>query len=378
MSAPMPELSSDHRLIHSDPFRYCAHPHAIAGAGGEILVVFNWVPRRAVILHPPQDPNFGNVLVRSTDAGRSWTVPTVVPDFGWTGVECAGLTMARNGRLFLNQWRFRWYPLGLARRLAATEKIAFPAEWVGDLANSLEIDSGRSLAVDPERLAPWARGPGGTFVHLSDDGGETFSRTVEISTDPYSGGYGMRGAVELADGALVLPLADVPDYERVFVVQSHDGGETWGGPIAAASEAGCLFEEPAPLLLPSGRILLGLRENRRRTIFTVHSDDGGSSWSEPKPTGIDGYPPHFLRLADGRILCTYGYREPPFAIRAVLSEDNGASWQIGNPLTIREGLPNKDLGYPCTVRAGSGLLTVYYTQDAAGTTGIWASAWAAP
>ena len=374
----MSEISSEHRLIHSDPFAYCAHAHAIGTPDDDVLVVFNRAPRRAVILHPPQDPNFENVVVRSVDGGRTWSVPVVVPDYGWNGVECAGLTRLRSSRVILNQWRFRWYPLSLARRLAATETIDFPAEWVGELATSLEIDSGRSLAVDPERLAPWARGRGGTYAHLSDDGGETFTRTVEIATGSYSGGYGMRGAVELADGTVVLPLADVPDYERIFVVRSADGGESWGAPIAVAGEADHLFEEPAPLLLPSGRILLGIRENRRRTIFTVHSDDGGLTWSAPRATGIDGYPAHFLLLTDGRIVCSYGDRKPPFAIRAVLSEDNGATWQTGNPLTIRDRLPNKDLGYPCTVSTGTGLLTVYYAEDLAGVTGIWASAWPEP
>ena len=186
----------------------------------------------------------------------------------------------------------------------------------------------------------------------------------------------MRGAVELDDGTLVLPLSDVPHYQRVFVVRSMDGGHSWGSPIPAAEMEGCFFEEPAPLLLPSGRILLGLRDNASRSIMTTRSDDGGLSWSPAEPTGIDGYPAHLLRLADGRLLCTYGFRKPPFAIRAVLSEDDGVSWQATRPISIRAGLPNKNLGYPCTLQLPDGdLVTIYYAEDNAGTTGIWASAW---
>lgn len=374
----MTAVAAAHRLVFSDPFAYCAHPHAATLADGTVLVVFNRVPRRRVILHPPQDPAFENVLVRSFDGGETWTAPEVVPGYGATGAECAGLTVTRSGRVLLNQWRFRWYPLGLARRLAATEHIAFPAEWVGNLTTSLELDSGATLAVDPERLAPWARGGGDTFVHLSDDGGASFATTVRVATAPYSGGYGMRGAVELADGTLVLPLADIPDYERIFVVRSTDAGKSWGPPIPAAAEPGLLFEEPAPALLPSGRIFLGLRENTGRTLYTTHSDDGGFTWSRPRPTGIDGYPAHLLALADGRLLLTYGFRKPPFAIRAVLSEDGGESWSTAAPLTIRDRLPNKDLGYPVTVASGLGLLTVYYAEDDAGVTGIHSSRWNLP
>ena len=169
----------------------------------------------------------------------------------------------------------------------------------------------RGLAADPERFVPWARGPGRTFVHISDDAGETFGRSVEIATAPFSGGYGMRGAVELPGGEVLLPLCDVPDYRRIFVVRSPDAGESWGPPVAAAEADGLMFEEPAPSLLASGQLLLGLRENSNRTIFTVHSDDAGRTWSEPRPTGIDGYPAHLLQLGDGRILCTYGFRRSP-------------------------------------------------------------------
>ena len=151
---------------------------------------------------------------------------------------------------------------------------------------------------------------------------------------------------------------------------------SWSAPILAAEAAGLEFEEPAPLLLPSGRILLALRENRNRTIFTVASDDGGLTWSEPRATGIDGYPAHLMQLADGRLLCTYGFRDPPFAIRAVVSEDDGASWRTGAPIPIRENLPNKDLGYPFTLPLSADeLLTIYYAQDDAGTTGIWSTRW---
>jgi hypothetical protein len=376
---PVTDVATDCRLVYADPYAYSAHAHMVRDAGGRLLVVFNRVPRRRAILHPPQDPYFENVLVVSADQGRTWSAPSVVPDFGWTGTECAGLTVTRSGKLLLNQYRFRWYPLGLARTRALTEAIDFPRAWVGELDRSLELDSGAAFASDPERLVPWARGRGTTHVHLSDDGGETFARSVAIDTTPFVGGYGMRGAVELADGTLVLPLCDVPAYERVFVVRSNDGGESWGPAIPAAAVPGRLFEEPAPLVLPSGRILLALRENVARTIFTVHSDDAGLTWSDPEPTGIAGYPAHLLLLADGRILCTYGFREPPFAIRAVLSEDGGATWRTEVPIPIREGLPNKDLGYPSTVPLDRDeLITVYYAEDDAGTTGIWTATWPVP
>jgi hypothetical protein len=186
----------------------------------------------------------------------------------------------------------------------------------------------------------------------------------------------MRGAAELADGSLLLPLSDVPHYRRVFIVRSDDGGENFGAPVPVAEAESLEFEEPAPLALASGRVLLLLRENRTRSLFSTHSDDGGATWSAPRPTGIDGYPAHLLALPDGAILCTYGDRRPPFAIRAAISTDGGAHWPPAARLVIRETLPNKDLGYPFTLPLPPDrLMTVYYAQDSSGTTGIHASVW---
>lgn len=366
----------DHRLIYSDPASYCAHPHGVRLANGEILVVFNRAPRREIILHPPQDSAYQNFLIRSSDGGRAWSGQVAVPDSSSTGYECAGLTALQDGRILLNQWRFRWYPVPLARERGKTEPVTFPVELAKALAGSLELDSGAAVMREPERFMPLARGPGETLVHASDDGGRTWPTTASIDTSPYSGGYGMRGAVELGDGSILLPLSDVPNYRRIFVVRSHDRGETWSTPVPVAEMEGLEFEEPAPLLLPSGRILLLLRENARRTIYATVSDDAGNTWSTPQPTGIDGYPAHLLALDDRRILCTYGFRRPPFAIRTVTSEDGGGTWSTAQLITIRENLPNKDLGYPFTLRLGSTeFLTIYYAQDPAGLTGIWGTRW---
>lgn len=366
----------EHRLIHSDPAFYCAHPHGVRLANGEILVMFNRAPRREIILHPPQDSAYQNVLVQSSDVGRSWSPPVPVPDAASTGYECAGLTALNDGRLLLNQWRFRWYPLPLARQKAKIEPVTFPDGLAAALAGSLELDSGAAVLRDPEKYLPFARGPGETFVHVSDDGGRTWNVGSPIETSPYSGGYGMRGAAEFPDGSIILPLCDVPHYRRIFALRSRDRGASWSHPIHVAEMDGLEFEEPAPLLLPSGRILLGLRDNSYRTLYVTHSDDGGETWSSPRPTGIDGYPAHLLGVSDGRILCTYGFRRPPFAICAVISDDDGATWKTSRPLAIREGLPDKDLGYPFTLALGARtFVTIYYAQDSLGVTGIWSTFW---
>ena len=121
-------------------------------------------------------------------------------------------------------------------------------------------------------------------------------------------------------------------------------------------------------------MLLLLRENVSRSLWQTRSTDGGVTWAEPAPTGIDGYPAHLLGLPDGRLLCTYGYRKPPFGIRFCLSEDGGRRWLP--PGSLRDDLPNKDLGYPASVLCADGcLVTAFYGQDATGVTQLVAARW---
>jgi len=366
-------------VLYEDAHSYCAHPHVTRAANGDLLVVFNRAPRRPFILHPPEDPQYQNLLMRSSDDGASWSAPEIVPSYDVHGTECAGLTTLRNGTVLLNQWRFRWLPLGLARRLAGTMPIDFPDRFMRGWLSSPEHDTAAYRSIPVEQLAPWARGPGETLVHLSDDHGVSFTRSVRLDTAPFSGGYGMRGACELANGDVLLPLSDIPNWRVVFTVRSHDGGLTWEPPVKVAEQPGSEFEEPTLIETAPGRLLMVLRDNGTRWLHQVMSRDGGESWSEPRRLPIGGYPAQLLRLADGRLLMTYGWRFPDLGIRGVLSRDGGESWDTEHTIRIRAGLPSKNLGYPATLSAEDGkLLTVYYGENLEGVTCIMSTRWPVP
>jgi hypothetical protein len=389
-----------HAILHKDPRAYSAHPQIAVAANGDWLVVFNKTPRGPLILHPPQDPLFTNVIIRSRDRGTSWSEPIIVPDDGYRGTECASLTTLRSsGRILLNQWRFHWIELDWAYALAHDTtgamlgqlierkvlpaalrgrklNLKFPKDMLRGLALSPEIDAFSRAIADPDGLIGFARDGGETFVHISDDHGRSWRETARIDTAPYDGGYGMRGACELRDGELLLPLSDVPHWRIVFVMRSSDGGRSWGRPVEVARVDGKEFEEPSLIRLESGRLLMLLRENATRRLHRCVSDDAGHSWSPPQSLPIEGYPAHLLLLPDGRILCTTGWRYPDFGIRAVLSTDDGETWDVDGTIRIRGGLPNKDLGYPCTLLDADGsLFTVYYGQDRDGVTCIWGTRW---
>ena len=84
-------------MVFRDPHAYSAHPHLAVAGNGDWLLLFTQAQRRQGVLHPPQDPLYRNLLMRSSDEGRSWTSPSPVPGFGWHGMECAGITPLRKG-----------------------------------------------------------------------------------------------------------------------------------------------------------------------------------------------------------------------------------------------------------------------------------------
>jgi hypothetical protein len=79
----------------------------------------------------------------------------------------------------------------------------------------------------------------------------------------------------------------------------------------------------------------------------------------PHPIGVWGLPSHLLRLRDGRLLMSYGYRRAPFGNQARVSADGGKRWS--GALMISDDGASGDLGYPSTVELADGaLVTVWY------------------
>jgi hypothetical protein len=365
-----------HSVVHRDVHAYCAHPHMVRAASGALVAVFNKAPRRAVVLHPPEDPMYQNMLIRSTDEGETWSAPEPVPGYNHTGMECAGLTALGDGRLMLNQWQFDWRTAGQVQALSDPSPYTAARQLLARWSVSPEHDAAWVDLADLVRDTPWARGAGRCLVHTSVDQGLSFANTVTIDTTPFSGGYGMRGAVETADGRILLPLSDAPNYREVFIVESVDGGKSWGRPQNVARGNGHEFEEPAILRGQGDRLILVLRDNVTRRLHQCLSIDNGRSWAPPEPMPVSGYPADLLRLADGRILLTYGWRQPGFGIRAVLSDDDGTTWRTDATILIRNGMPNGNLGYPVTIeRDDQSLLTLYYGEDDEGLTAILATNW---
>ena len=216
---------------------------------------------------------------------------------------------------------------------------------------------------------PWARGPGQQL------GAPLRRWRPHLERQQRARHGAVRAAATACAAGSCCPTArsccrscDVPEYRRAFVLRSADGGRELGlgRVVAALPDRLVRGAGPAAAAAPAASCCCCARM-QPEPCGGAWSDDGGLSWAEPEPTGIDGYPAPPALLPDGRLLCTYGFRRPPYAIRGVLSNDEG-ELDRARPIDIRAGLPNRDLGYPCTVSAGGGLISVYYARDATGCT----------
>jgi hypothetical protein len=164
---------------------------------------------------------------------------------------------------------------------------------------------------------------------------------------------------------------------QVFCARTTDGGASFAYLAPVVHEPTGYAIMPAGLRLDLRRLLCAVRCCERPTEFTTArnwidlyaSDDDGATWhhlARPVPdTGSGGNPPTLLRLSDGRLCMTYGYRAQPYGIRARLSDDEGRTW--GEPIVLRGDGGSHDLGYPRTVQRPDGaVVTVYYFNDRPG------------
>jgi len=360
-------------IIYKDRFTYPLGANITILDKGEWLVAFNYSQRREKIMHPPGDPLYRNLLIRSSDQGKTWGEPYFAPDFDWSGVENPGLSRLNNGTVVLAQFRFAWYPLGLAKKRRAageTIDICLPGrDWGGWTEDFTDDDWDKSQH-------SWARGYHGLYAHLSTDGGYIFEDTIKIDTSPYHIGFTRTGVVELMDGRVAYVVAEhtSPDAGTyTYILFSSTGGRSWDPPILIAESPELdAFSEPHIAEVAPGEIYCILRTERwgGYHLHGCRSLDGGRSWSVPEATPMFGLPGHLLVLQDGRLLCTYGRRVAPFGIRACLSEDGGRTW--GDEIVIRDDLSNSDLGYPTTIEYAPGrLFTCYYGQELDGVTCIY-------
>lgn len=296
---------------------------------------------------------FGRVeLMRSDNQGATWTWPQVLLD-GPIDDRDAGILETSQGTL-----------------LATTfSSVAY----VPILEKALKLRPGQTGAWDANRLARWKgahqrvddqqrKEALGVWMTRSTDGGLTWSGRYRcLVNSPH-------GPIQLADGKLLYAGKGLwTEKSRVGVCLSSDDGASWKWLADIQPREGDShhkYHELHAVETATGRIIVQIRNHNSANAgetLQSESEDGGRSWSRPHSIGVWGLPSHLLRLQDGRLLMSYGYRRPPYGNQVRVSEDEGRTWSA--PLSLSTDGAGHDLGYPSTVQLADGsFATVWYER----------------
>ena len=338
-------VAPTHVVVAREAGRYGGWPanHGIWAWGNEIVVGFSWGHMRdggAGSGHPidRQRPE-EHMLARSLDGGETWKHEKPVgltppPSPG----NIAGVPTDKGGK----------------EAVELTTPIDFTAPGFALTARMSSIHVGPSwFFYTTDKGRSW-HGP----FKLPDFG----QKGIAARTDYL---------VEGRDGLTIFLTAAKSNGRegRVICARTKDGGRTWSlvGMVGPEPEGNDFAIMPSSVRLSASSILTLVRH--RQWIESYRSGDNGATWSHVVRTVPDtgrGNPPSLVKLADGRLVVTFGYRAEPFTIRARISRDQGQTWS--DDIILRTGATDWDLGYTRSVQRPDGqIVTVYYFNDALST-----------
>ena len=215
-----------------------------------------------------------------------------------------------------------------------------------------------------------------SWLHRSRDGGRTWDRTRATPDGRLRRGVPRRHAsvtsrnvVELPNGTLLLGVS-INSSDVAYLWRSTDKGDTWEQDRPVTVQGWCnphngffaedftylddsgkllhwcriaplYYRGSAPAMLPMGdeRVVPTGDDSINRMMMTRSLDDG-LTWSPLKNFGdYASHYPRVLRLRDGRLLLTYTQRGflYPIGLRAILSCDDGETWDFNYDQIVIEG-----------------------------------------
>ncbi len=314
----------------------------VANVGGDKLAVVCSGDREAHV-----DP-FGKVfLYESCDKGKSWSAPRVLAD-GPLDDRDAGITVTPKGTWLVNY--FTSIAFASYRTLENT-----PPHWK-------ENEDKINISLLKKEH--------GFFMLRSTDQGKSWSPKYRIGVN------NVHGAIVLDDGSLFYCgrgyfshcIAATTFGNEVVSLRSTDDGVTWEeiSHYYNGELFGCdlsKWHEIHSVQASDGTIITQIRNHNGKEPHTVQmvSHDLGKTWEDLHPV-CGGFPSHLLKLSDGRLLMSYGYRKENYGNRCRVSSDNGKSWS--EPIILSGNSPSYDLGYTSTAELSDGtLVSVWYEFD---------------
>ena len=346
----------EHVVIYKEKNRYAGWPanYGIWSWGNEIVTGFSlgYIDQNAEGLHPRDTKRpFQSLQARSIDGGITWEnklAPLVIP--GNIGSISSEEHMSFSyGSVF--------------------ERINCPSPHLGGInfthpdfamlcaRSGLESKAESWFYTSTDRCNSWE----GPFI-LPMFGQIGISARTDYVIDRNSN----------PNKAILFLTSTKPNGKegRVLCAETIDSGKSFQF-ISWLREAPKGFDiMPSSVILNSGNIMTTVRSRNssgnKNWIDLYKSEDSGKKWvylsSPVNNTGRGGNPPSLIQLRDGNLCLVYGYRDYPYGIRFIISEDNGYSWTTEK--ILRDDGDNADIGYPRAIQRSDGkVVVIYYFND---------------
>jgi len=258
------------------------------------------------------------------------------------------------------------------------DEIARPPFFGKEPSLTATADGAVLLTAQYADYRPGAK-PGGAMTARSTDGGRTWDCVNMISEYRYP-----RNVVVEEDGTLLYLTSDT-EMENLALFRSRDHGRTWDvcpAEVHWQAQERSTFAEISVIRLAGGRLLAAFRrrlppgrsagvsmQDRGHcfgSAVLTESEDDGRTWSPPRSfTDTGEVQVILLQLADGRLLATYTNYHLPFGVCAVVSEDDGASWDLDHPMQLSLSWtgPTGCHGWPVTLELDNGTLVTCYASN---------------
>lgn len=290
---------------------------------------------------------FGKAVISySDDEGKTWSLPSVVIDTPLDDRD-AGITVFGENDVIVTSFN---------------NSIEAQRKWASQNCKySTYINAYLDVI---EKQGTWEKYLGSTY-RISHDDGRSYGKICTIPvTCPH-------GPAAMPDGTLLYVGRKFSPDDKFHENEKHlscyklyqDGRCEYLSEIENIGN-GIYSSEPHALVLEDGKILVHIRVQNDKlfTIYQCESENCGRSFTKPhcllEKKG--GAPAHLIK--DGNtIISVYGYRNEPYGIRVMFSNDAGKTWDTDYVL-VEDGV-NGDIGYPASVILNDGrILTVYYVH----------------
>lgn len=340
-------------LIYKDAQYFSSFPSVIKRPDGELIVAFRRAPDRKVFGEKGTnhtDPNSYLVMVRSKD-GETWTKePELIYAHPFGGSQDPCLLQLNDGSILCASYGWAFVrPDGIPN----LKKPFFEA------GNAIFL--GGYLLRSTDGAKSW-QGP----IYPPHIQAEINYNALGDPVPAYN-----RGAmVEGRNGKIYWVVAasdrNSPKKTSTHLLISEDKGLTWDYSSPVAVDDTVTFNETSVYETPKGDLVAFLRTgNFNDQACIARSTDGGKTFQKWESMGFQGHPLNALRLPDKRVLLTYGYRHPPFGIRARILNAECTDFATAPEIILREDGGSGDLGYTWPVQLDDEhvLVTYYFNKE---------------